>query len=140
MSTAERRGTGVDQAAVLGVVLAAAVSISASGGDWELIESAVGVVLLLLIRAFVDTGQVVGEGHRPQRLAVSGVVGLGVVLVVAWPLQWLFPREGPKENPALAFVLAGVWGVVFLAYARMLRTGWWPRRRPRWVNRIVEKF
>ncbi len=126
---ADRRSIKVDQAAVLGVVLAAAVSISAAEGVWEPLESIVGVVLLLLVAAYVDTGRITGKGLRVQRWAVSGVVGLGGVLVAAWPLQLSGLKPG---SAALNGWLCGVWLSVVFAYLVCLavrRSGRRPLRR-----------
>lgn len=103
---ADRHGSQVDQAAVLGVVLAAAVSISAAEGAWEPIESIVGLVLLLLVKAYVDTNQVVGVSRRARRLALSAVIGLGGVLVASWPLQELLYLVDWRG--ALKWALVGV--------------------------------
>ncbi|WP_410597325.1 hypothetical protein [Amycolatopsis sp. lyj-23] len=124
---ANRHGDQVDQAAVLGVVLAAAVSISAAEGPWEPIESIVGLVLLLLVKAFVDTAQAVGPARRAQRLALAAVIGLGAVLMASWPLQKLLCLL--NWGGALKWMLVVVWIAVFVGYALLRRHGLWPLRR-----------
>lgn len=137
---AGRSGGQVDQAAVLGVVLAAAVSISAADGDWEPIESVVGVVLLLLLKGYVDTRQIVGKGRGARRCAVSGVVGLGGVLVAAWPLQSLLSCLNCcylLDDVRFSGLLCVIWLVVFGGYARLRRRGTWPLR---WLSKIARRL
>ena len=124
---ADRHGDQVDQAAVLGVVLAAAVSISSTEGQWEPIESVVGLVLLLLVRAFVDTTLVVGPARWARRLALAAVIGLGVVLMAAWPLQKFLCLL--DWGGALTWMLVVVWTTVFVGYAFLRRHGMWPLHR-----------
>jgi hypothetical protein len=84
----DARSNSVDRAALLGVGLAATIGLSASEGPWELIESAIGLALLLLIMAFYNADR---KGHarvsRAEAAAVSGVLALCVCLVAAFPLQ-----------------------------------------------------
>src|SRR5688572_25283038 len=78
----------VDQAAVLGVVLAASVTISTAGEAWELIESIVGLVLLMLIAAYFDTAGIDGAGNLRKRLALAAVSALCCCIMVAYPIQY----------------------------------------------------
>jgi hypothetical protein len=85
--------SGVDQAALLGVGLAATISISASDGDWEFIESIIGVVLLCLVLSFLGASGKTSPSVRPLRwVAVAGVQALCCCLILAYPIQKFFEQ------------------------------------------------
>lgn len=110
-----------DQSALLGVALAAAISVSAAEGPWELIESVVGVVLLAVLWAFYPwnglKGSLNGDRVRGrQRYAVAGVVGLCCTLIPGWPLQAHVPTK---------WMLPAVWLIAAVVTCVVLS-----RRRP----------
>jgi hypothetical protein len=87
---AESPERSTDQAALLGVALAATVSISAADGPWEPIESIVGIVLLSVVVAYFDFSRSHLDGQTWVRpAALASVLGLCWCLVIAWPLQQL---------------------------------------------------
>lgn len=45
-------GSGIDEAALLGVALAATVSISVAEGEWELLDTIVGVAMLFVVSSY----------------------------------------------------------------------------------------
>jgi hypothetical protein len=78
----------VDSAAIVLAGLAGAAALFLAPGDWGLISSALGFVLLVVTLGF----------HRPVvgsrtyrrallRLAFGAVLALALNLVIAWPLQ-----------------------------------------------------
>ena len=86
-----------DEAAVLGATLAAAISISVAEGPWEPIESVIGLVLIVVILAYMEPH----KGRRslrsaPRRWAVAAVLGLCLSLALAWPLERLFGNTDPR--------------------------------------------
>jgi hypothetical protein len=111
----------IDQAAVLGAALAAAVSISAADGPWEPMESIVGLVLICLIRTYVDFDAGSTGFHRRKRLAVAGVLGLAWCLVVAWPLQLVM--SGLGQDRWTDFLLPIVWVGLVWNQVRRFRGG-----------------
>jgi hypothetical protein len=85
----------IDQAALLGAALAAAVGMSAAEGAWEPIESVIGLVLLLIVHAFYDVSAArTRPGWHLVKYAVSGVLALIWCLVAAWPVQWVLGLVG----------------------------------------------
>jgi peptidoglycan/LPS O-acetylase OafA/YrhL len=119
-------GASTDQAALLGVGLAATISISASDGPWELIESCIGAALLLLIQAFYRPDQrSSGREIKIEAVAAAGVKALCICLILAFFIQQVF-----HPSP---FWLANLWlPVVFgvsTASIYLLRKGI-PRGRP----------
>ncbi|MEV4711271.1 hypothetical protein [Micromonospora sp. NPDC049374] len=109
----ERPEAHSDHVAILGVALAATVSIAAAEGPWEPLETIVGIVLVLVVVAFHDRpgGQGRGEGWARQAVLAS-VLALCCCLIVAWPLQsigldvyWFLPGT---------WLLAAVAGWVYL--------------------------
>ncbi len=85
-----------DEAAVLGATLAAAISISVAEGPWEPIESVIGLVLIVVILAYMEPHK--GRGSQrsaPRRWAVAAVLGLCLSLALAWPLERLFGNTDP---------------------------------------------
>ncbi|WP_410811875.1 hypothetical protein [Micromonospora sp. 067-2] len=104
-----------DQAALLGVALAATVSITAAEGPWEPIESIVGLVLVVIVGAYHDLAEVRRErGGLVRRIALASVLALCCCLVVAWPLQSI--------NLNLYWWLPGTWSVVVVAVLWYLRS------------------
>lgn len=77
----------VDQAALLGVALAATVSISAAEGPWEPIETVVGLVLISVVAAYYDFSTSLREWSWARSAALASVIALCWCLTVAWPLQ-----------------------------------------------------
>jgi hypothetical protein len=108
----------VDQAAVLGVALAASVSVSAADGPWEPLESIVGLVLVGLLVAYIDAATVRGRGGFRRRAAVTGVAGLSICLTFAWPVQWLLNLLGRPNW--IDGVLVALWVVATLALFTVL--------------------
>jgi len=101
-----------DEAAVLGVALAAAVSISTAGGNWELLESIVGVVLMTVIVSYYDYRQLFSaRGERGRKASFAGVVGLCACLITAWPLQFI-SSEGVLSDLLLPLVWAATAGAI----------------------------
>jgi uncharacterized membrane protein len=96
---AEASGRNTDQAALLGVALAATVSISAADGPWTPVESLVGVVLLCVIVAYYDVDrEYSGVRVWMKLIALAAVIAICSCLVVAWPAQevgldtgWVLP-------------------------------------------------
>jgi hypothetical protein len=111
----------IDQAAVLGAALAASVSISAADGPWEPMESVVGLVLICLIRTYVEIDAGSTGFHRRKRLAVAGVLGLAWCLVVAWPLQLVM--SGLGQDRWTDFLLPIVWIGLVWSQVRRFRGG-----------------
>jgi hypothetical protein len=91
----EQRGNP-DEAAVLGATLAAAISISVAEGPWEPIESVIGLVLIIVILAYMEPHRAHSfQRSAPRRWAVAAVMGLCVSLALAWPLERLFGNTDP---------------------------------------------
>lgn len=102
---AESPGRNADQAALLGVALAATVTISVEDGQWEPIESIVGIVLLTIVRAYYDLSPAhLGTQTRARLVALASVAGLCCCLVLAYPAQ----RAGINTFWALPFFWIGL--------------------------------
>ncbi|MEU8611563.1 hypothetical protein AB0C29_26605 [Actinoplanes sp. NPDC048791] len=117
-----RDGQGNDQAALLGVALAAVISVSVADGSWEPIETIVGLVLLLVVAAFWNF-QALKHGHaaRVRRLlALTAVSSLCVCLVAAWPIDQVRPGH------LSSWILPAVWATTFTIF--LLAGIWWSRR------------
>jgi hypothetical protein len=115
-----------DEAAVLGATLAAAISISVAEGPWEPIESVIGLVLIVVILAYMEPHKSRGsQGSAPRRSAVAAVLGLCLSLALAWPLEQLFGNTDPRapvEETLWPGALPIVWAVT-TALAMWLLSG-----------------
>ena len=113
-----------DEAAVLGTTLAAAISISVAEGPWEPIESVIGLVLIVVILAYMEPHRARRQPWSPaRRWAVAGVLGLCVSLALAWPLERLFGNPDPTAPPEEAlwtWALPIAWAATTVVALRLL--------------------
>lgn len=134
----------IDQAALLGAALAAAVGISAAEGPWEPIESVIGFVLLLIVRAFYDIS---AARSRPDwhlvKYAVSGVLALIWCLIVAFFVQLgLTTTSWAGKLPLVLTVITAsvfVWQVIALTRDRPSR-GAKVQQFDTWLGAKVRQF
>ncbi len=80
----------IDQAALMGVALAAFIALAVGAGEWTVLSTALGLTLALVLVAYVHipTGDL--RAKLLRLLAISAVGGLDVCLILAYPLQeWL---------------------------------------------------
>jgi len=85
-NSAERGQISSDDIGVLGIAIAAVVGISAAGGAWELLESTVGLILLVALSLLMGHAKLRDSTLRRQVL-FSGVAALCATLAFSWPLQ-----------------------------------------------------
>jgi len=83
-----------DDTAVLGIALAATIGISASEGAWEVLETVMGAILVLILLTYVDLKDLRGSSFVRRKLVFSGVMALCVSLAGSWPLQSLILKVG----------------------------------------------
>jgi hypothetical protein len=97
MTANDEQARNPDEAAVIGATLAAAITISVAEGPWEPIESVIGLVLIVVILAYMEPHKAHGsQWSAPRRWAVAGVMGLCVSLSFAWPMERLFGNTDPR--------------------------------------------
>lgn len=127
-----------DDVATIGIALAAAVSISAADGAWELLESVTGAILVVALLSYTDRNR--RRRSTPGRRTVfSGVLALCIALIASWPVQALTVkwgglnvddmrqlREFDDRWLVLIFVVAFVISVVMQG---VLRDAWLKRRK-----------
>jgi tetrahydromethanopterin S-methyltransferase subunit C len=116
-------GTGssasADQAALLGVALAAAVTIALAPEKWDLSDSLIGLVLTMIVLAFLDWSAVCGPSCLKRRqLAVAAVLGLCscVTFGVAVRHQW-------REDLQLVGFWVLVTAAIYVYFRRTQRVG-----------------
>ena len=78
-------GVQTDRLAVLGVALAAAVSVTAAEGAWDVLDFVVGLVLLVLLFCYYPWNE---RADVRSLVAVATVTGLCVLLVVTPVLSY----------------------------------------------------
>ena len=105
----------VDHAALLGAALAASVSVAVADGDWEPLESIVGIVLVAVLVAHYPWRQ---ESAKRSAFAVASVTALCGVLIVAPPAEALGLLPGDE------WLLLVAWMVLTVA-----TSAWLIRRR-----------
>lgn len=131
----------VDQAAVLGVALAASVSISAADGPWEPMESVVGLILICLLGTYFGTHRVHGDANRRKRVSLASVLALSWCLVMAWPIQLVLSAVDGREWTDVVLVV--IWVALMVSHARRMRVPR-PDRTPlaptRWLIKLVHRL
>ncbi len=95
-----REGQRIDPAALLGVALAGAVTMTLGEGEWELWSSFIGLTLLLVLHAYHG----IPRRRSAQSAAFGAVWGLCFNLVIGVVLEVMFDL-GPYEQRRLAFSL-----------------------------------
>lgn len=81
----------VDPAALGLAAVAAGVSVLSADGDWDLVDTVLGLVLLPVVVAYHQLPFNAGLWRRRlMKLAFSGVAAQLLILVIGWPVQELF--------------------------------------------------
>src|SRR5215472_2515453 len=79
-----------DQAALIGVALAAFIALAMGVGQWTLLSTALGLTLAIVMIAYIHIPTGSMRSRLLRLLAVSAVGALDVCLTLAYPLQeWL---------------------------------------------------
>lgn len=90
----------VDPAALLIAVIAVANTPLTTIGAWDLMNTIVGVVVLVVVCAYTAMGE---RRHllesNPERVAVSVVIGLVSAIALAFPLQALHAGTMRSYHP-----------------------------------------
>jgi hypothetical protein len=82
----------IDHAAVFGAALAAVIVLTIGEGPWDPVDTAIGVLLLLVIGGFYT----VPRGVRLlEALAVAAVGTACLSVALAWPLEWALKAGSP---------------------------------------------
>jgi hypothetical protein len=85
------------------VSLAGVVSVAITGETWDLFDSMVGIILLLVLFAYCDF-EANDIGSMAEALAVSAVVGFCVMLIAG---PWI------EMLPAFTGIWIDIWFAVF---------------------------
>ena len=157
----ERSSTSQVHASVAGVALAGALTLAVGEGPWDLWSTMVGVMLIVILWAFVDRSKLTGPSNEWEAAAFSLVFGLCIVLILGfaveivlrgfaphgelntisstrfWKLQWVDPQDpgevvtGKEEERAEWTV--DVVELIALGIWALVATGmyFWVRQPPR---------
>jgi hypothetical protein len=102
----EKDANPVDQAALMGAALAAIVALVVSPGEYGVLSSIIGAILLLVISAFYSLDR---RQDPPRRAffrggALAAVTGLCAFLLISWPVQiWFDHNTGAKYDCYYAY-------------------------------------
>jgi 4a-hydroxytetrahydrobiopterin dehydratase len=97
ISTGKRPGA-IDEAALLGVGIAGAVTLVSTPGPWVFVGSLLGVTLLSIVLACGRPGR---QETAARKVAAAAVVGLCCALIAAWPLQEVIVRPLAADCKAI---------------------------------------
>jgi len=119
----DRAGESAHDPAVIGVALAAIVSVVVDEDAWDLYDSLVGVTLILVLLAYGRFRRRT-VATRSEALAVGAVWAFCVVLVFGFAIDgfqvWLgWPPVG-ERHPFDGFWFCVVWAVLTVAFAAIL--------------------
>jgi hypothetical protein len=133
-------------ATLIGVALAGIISVLVTEDEWDLFDSMVGVVLLLVLLAY---GKFRREavGSRLEAAAVGAVFAFCAILVIGVVIdqfaRWLgWPPEPLARGALDGFWFVAVWLVLTVVIAVLLRT-WGERlvrpalRRPAPTEQVI---
>jgi hypothetical protein len=118
-----------DDTAVLGIALAATIGISASEGAWEVLETVMGAILVLILLTYVDLKDLRRSSSVRRKLVFSGVMALCVSLAGSWPLQSFVFKVGDLNVNNSEKIrefddksLTGLFGLAFIVTLVWLRS------------------
>ena len=106
----------VDSAAIVLAGLAGAAALFGTDGRWDAVSLALGLVLVVVVLAFHrPVGRIESPRDALRRLAFGGVLGTGVALTVAWPVQeWVMGGGDAAPYRASLFVSWTLLGVAIV--------------------------
>ena len=92
--TAENdRGRTVDQAALIGVALAAVLALTLDQGEWDWFDVAVGLALAGALAGFYQLPKRISPSALGEITAHAAILGLTVLMVASWLFEWWSDRE-----------------------------------------------